>query len=83
MGVVIHSHARERMMNRGASEEEVVAAIKHGERFLAKQGRQGFRKNFSFDVEWRGKRYANKLVELFAVAENGDWVVVTVIVKFY
>jgi hypothetical protein len=29
-------------------------------RFAAKYGRTGFRRNFVFDAEWCGKRYANK-----------------------
>jgi hypothetical protein len=43
-----HTHAVIRMIERGASEEEVTAAVSEGERFAAKFGRQGFRRNFAF-----------------------------------
>ena len=42
------------MRERGATEEEVEAAIREGERFPAKFGREGFRRNFRFDGTWRG-----------------------------
>jgi hypothetical protein len=40
----LHPHAVARMLERGASEEEVTATIHQGERFAAKFGRQGFRR---------------------------------------
>jgi hypothetical protein len=79
----LHPHARERMLERGASEDEVAATIGGGERFAAKFGREGFRRNFRFDGIWRGRRYAMKQVEAFAVFENGDWLVISVIVKYF
>jgi hypothetical protein len=45
----LHEHARARMLERGASEDEILATIIEGERFPAKFGRQGFRWNFQFD----------------------------------
>ena len=42
------------MRERGATEEEVEAAIREGERFPAKFGREEFRWNFRFDGTWRG-----------------------------
>jgi len=32
---------------------------------------------------WRGKKYKTKQVEVFAVKENDDFVVITVIVKYF
>jgi len=81
--VVIDPHARERMVERGATEEEVVAAVLHGERFPAKFGRTGLRRNFPFADLWRGRRYATKQLEVFAVEEEGRWVAVTVITRFF
>ena len=46
MAVRLHSHARERMAERGATEEEVEATVRQGEQFSAKFGRTGFRRNF-------------------------------------
>jgi len=79
----IHPHARERAIERGASEGEIVVTVETGERFAAKYGRIGFRRNFPFGGLWRGQRYATKQVEAFAVEEGGHWIVVTVLVKFF
>ena len=80
--VRLHPHAKSRLHERGATEEEVALTVKRGERFGAKYGRIGFRHNFPFNREWAGKRYATKQVEAYAVEENG-WLVITVMVKFF
>ena len=82
MKVRIHPHARERMAERGASEVEVIATIEHGERFPAKFGRTGFRRNFAAEARWRGHSYRTKQIEAYAVEENG-WLVITVVVKYF
>jgi hypothetical protein len=46
-------------------------------------GRQGFRRNFQFDSTWRGRRYAMKQIEVLGVWERDDWLVITVIVKYF
>ena len=79
----IHPHACHRMRERGATDEEVESTIGEGERFAAKFGRQGFRRNFQFDAEWQGRRYATKRVEVFAVYEDTDWLAISVIVKYF
>jgi hypothetical protein len=79
----IHPHARDRMQERGATEREVEGAILRGERFPAKFGRHGFRRNFRFDDDWQGRRYATKQIEVFAVYEDGDWLAISVIVKYF
>jgi hypothetical protein len=80
--VRLHPHARERLRDRGASEAEVFATVQAGERFVAKFGRTGFRRNFSFGGTWRGRTYATKQVEAYAVNDRG-WLVITVIVKYF
>lgn len=80
--VRLHSHAKDRLAERGATEAEVIATVLEGERFVAKYGRTGFRRNFSFDAEWRGQMYGTKQIEAFAVREDG-WLVITVIVKYF
>jgi len=83
-GVIeIHPHARERAIERGATESEVVATVTAGERFAAKYGRTGFRRNFTLDGSCRGLRYATKQVEVYAVEEGANWIVITVLVKFF
>lgn len=83
MIVRLHPHARGRLAERGATETEVIATIRSGERFTGRLGRAGFRRNFTFDGEWRGKSYTTKQLEVYAVLENDEWLVITVIVKFY
>ncbi len=82
MAVRLHPHALGRAVERGATEAEVVATVERGERFPAKFGRTGYRRNFVFEGEWRGRRYATKQVEAYAVDEDG-WLVISVIVKYY
>jgi len=57
--------------------------VSGGERFQAKFGRTGFRRNFAFDGLWRGRQYVTKQVEVFAVEEDGGWLVITVIARFF
>ncbi|TAN48912.1 MAG: DUF4258 domain-containing protein [Methylococcaceae bacterium] len=82
MEIRFHPHALERLAERGANEEEIRATLEDGEHFPAKHGRTGFRRNFHFDGEWNGKHYAVKQIEAYAV-EEGSWLVITVIVKFF
>ena len=81
--VKMHPHAKTRAKERGATEEEVIATINEGEFFAVKFGRSGFRRNFPYNSLWRGKHYANKQVDAIAVRESEDWLVITVIVRFY
>lgn len=81
--VRLHPHAKERLLERGASEEEVVATVTGGEQFPAKFGRTGFRRNFPFDGIWRGRNYKTRQVEVYAVKEGDDWVAITVITRYF
>ena len=83
MTITVHPHAKDRLAERGATEAEVVATVELGEQFPAKFGRTGFRRNFPFDGQWRGRRYASKQVEAYAVNEGEAWLVITVIVKYF
>jgi hypothetical protein len=78
----LHPHAEARMAERGATVAEVEATVIAGERFPARFGRTGFRRNFAFGGTWRGKRYGTKQIEAFAVEEEG-WLVITVLVKYF
>jgi hypothetical protein len=82
MSVRLHPHALERAGERGATEDEVIATVERGEQFPARFGRTGFRRNFPFEGRWRGRRYATKQIEAYAVEEDG-WLVITLIVKYY
>lgn len=83
MAVRFHPHARQRMAERGATEDEVRATVEQGEQFPAKFGRTGFRRNFSFDSKWRGRYYRTKQVEAYAVQEGADWLVITIITRYF
>ena len=71
------------MQERGATEEEVRATIENGERYPAKFGRVGYRRNFPFNRERRGKFFTTKQVELFAIQEKDNWIVITVLTRFF
>ena len=83
MRIDFHPHADERLAERGATRDEIIATIQAGEQFPAKFGRTGFRRNFTFDGEWRGRVYATKQVEAYAVEEGDRWLVITVVVRFF
>jgi hypothetical protein len=83
LDVELHPHARDRALERGALEEEIIATISAGERFPAKFGRTGFRRNFSFGGTWKGRRYATKQIEAYAIEESGHWLVITVVAKYF
>jgi hypothetical protein len=65
------------------SEDEIVSTVLSGERFPAKFGRVGFRRNFVFGGIWRGSRYGTKQVEAYAVEKADHWLVITVITKYF
>jgi len=79
----LHPHARARLEERGATEAEVISAVEHGEQFAAKLGRTGFRRDFVHSSLWRGKAYSTKQVEAYAVLEGQDWLVITIVTKYF
>jgi len=83
MSIRFHPHALERMKERGATEDEVETTVKQGEQFPTKFNRTGFRRNFPFNNMWRGRYYENKQIEVYAVTEGADWVVITVITRYF
>lgn len=83
MEVRLHPHALERLSERGALEDEVKQTVAAGERFPARYGRTGFRRNFAFGSLWRGRYYETKQVEAYAVWENEEWLVITVVTRYF
>lgn len=83
MAVRFHPHAVERMAERGTDENEVRLTVEYGEQFPAKYGRTGFRRNFPFCKQWHGRYFDLKQVEVFAVQEYGDWMVISVITRYF
>lgn len=83
MAVLLLPHARERAFERGATEQEVIATVEHGELFPAKLGRTGFRRNFPCAIVRRDRSFRTKQIEAIAVFEDESWLVVTVIVRYF
>ncbi len=83
MNIRIHPHTEERMKERGASRKEVKETVRHGQSFPAKFGRTGFKKNFVFEGTWRNKIYSAKKVEAYCEKSGNDWIVVTIMVKYF
>jgi hypothetical protein len=83
MAIIIHPHARIRMEERGVTENEVRTAISKGEKFPAKFRRTGFRRTFPFESDRDGKFYNKKQVEVYGVDEEKDFIVITVVVKYF
>ena len=83
MSVRLHSHAVERLVERGATEAEVIATVEQGEQFPVKFGRTGFRRNFPFDGTWRGRDFATKQVEAYAVREGTSWLVISFVTRYF
>jgi hypothetical protein len=84
MNVRLHPHALRRLTERGATRDDAVYTVKHGSRSPAKFGRTMFAHTFGYNRKWLGKAYRSKRVEAFAVEEKpDDWLVITVVVKFF
>lgn len=81
--VNIHPHAAQRAKERGAELNEITDTVTTGEQIPAKFERTGFRKNFDFNSEWNNKHYSTKQIEAYCVKQNNDWLVITVIVKYF
>jgi hypothetical protein len=71
------------MDQRGVTEKEIKETILSGEKFEAKFGRKGYRHNFVYEKEWRGKYYNVKQLEVFAVFENEGYTVITVLARYF
>lgn len=83
MSVRLHPHAVDRLVERGATEAELVMAVEAGEQFPAKFGRTGFRRNFPCPHPWRGRRFATKQVEVYAVREGTNWLVISFVTRYF
>jgi hypothetical protein len=77
------AHAREQLRFRGASEAEVVEAIRTAKWQTAKSGRLECRKDFIFKKIWNNKFYPTKQVRPVFVEEKKEIVVITVYTYFF
>ncbi len=76
-------HAREQCVERGATETEVVEAIRKGAHEPAKHGREFCRYNFPFGKKWQDKFYAIKQVASVIKDEVNEIVVITVYTFYF
>ena len=83
MAIRLHSHAKARLTERGATLEEVTETVKEGEISPANLGRTRFRRNFVYNDLWRGRLYATKQVEVIAVRDRDEVLVLTVITRYF
>jgi hypothetical protein len=75
-------HAHTQCEERGATEEEVIDAIRNGVREPAKHERWICRANFQYNEFWRGEYYKIKQVAPI-IAEEADEIVVVTVYTFY
>ena len=75
-------HALERATLRGATDAEVLEAVRACEKEPAKHGRQGYRRTWAHAGLWGGRAYNSKQV-LAIVADEADALVVVTVYTFY
>jgi len=71
------------MALRGVTLHDVEETVRGGETFPAKFGRTGFRRNLRFGGTWRGRQLDTKQVEVYAVVEDGAWLVISVVARYF
>jgi hypothetical protein len=80
--VIFTHHARERMQERGAREEDVRAALRLGQREPTQRGLAQYRLNIEFRREWAGRYYGVQQI-VPAVDEEAERIVVVTVYTFY
>lgn len=81
--VIFSHHAKQQMIERGASKEEVIEAIRDGETTVVKHGRIGYRKNYQYNSKWSEKFYHIKQVMAIVKKEANSIVVITVYTFYF
>jgi hypothetical protein len=76
-------HAHAQLGFRGATEADVVAAIRTSPWQPAELGRLECRNDFAFNAEWNRRWYATRQVRPIFVDEPGETVLVTVYVYYF
>ena len=72
-------HARERMEQRGADEEEVEETLLMGEVVSVRDGKSKYERTYQKPCMFEGRRFPKKKLEVVAAKDEDDWVIVTVI----
>jgi len=81
--IIFSDHALFQMLERGASKEEVIEAIRNGEKIAAKHKRDSYRKNFQFNRKWANKFYHIKQVMPIVKDEEHGIAVITVYTFYF
>jgi hypothetical protein len=76
-------HSIEQCAERGATQHEVIHAIRHGSREPAKLGRLLCRENFQYKADWNGHFYAIKQVAPVLLETKKEIVVITVYTFYF
>jgi hypothetical protein len=76
--IVLTRHAQLRMVERGAQEAHVRAAVLTGRREPAQYGLFAYRLRVDFNGVWKGRYYEAQEIEVIAAEEDEAIVVVTV-----
>jgi len=82
MKIKIDDHAKERAIERGATEDEIYETLKNGGVLPARNNRFAREKIFLFEGEWNGKIYKEKQVKVIYIIEMNILTIITVIVKY-
>ncbi len=81
--VKLSGHAKEQLVYRGVTEEEVVETISSSTWQPAELGRLECRKDFLYEKEWNKKYYKTKQVKPIFAEEETEIVVITVYSYFF
>ncbi len=49
----------------------------------ANHGRTAFRRNFPGPLAWRDRTFDTRQLDVYPVREDDDWLVITILVKFF
>jgi len=78
MEIVLDNHTKERAIERGVSEDEIIDTIKNGNDFQAKTNRKGKYKIFQFNNIRNKVYYKQKRVEVIYLIEKSKIITITV-----
>lgn len=79
--IIFSDHALKQMIERGASKEEVINAIRSGERLPAKHGRVAYRHNFQYNKKWGNRFYYVK--QIMPIVKEEKSIIVITVYTFY
>lgn len=81
--IILSEHAKEQIVFRGATVEEVIETIRSSPWETAESGRLECKKEFPFENQWNKRYYKTKQVRAIFVDEPNEIVVITVYTYYY